>query len=155
MRIRPSRTEDQPALVELWERSVRATHRFLTNEDVLRLRPFVALELAKPTIAWWVLDSDAGLPLGFLGFANDSIEALFIDPDHVGVGAGKLLIAHAQSLAEGRELTVEVNEQNDAAVGFYTSQGFTVFDRSPTDSAGRPFPLLRMRRPAASQRRFS
>ena len=83
------------------------------------------------------------MPLGFLGFANDGIEALFID-----VGAGKLLIAHAQSLADGRALVVEVNEQNEAAVGFYASQGFVVFDRSPTDSAGCPFPLLRMRRPA-------
>jgi putative acetyltransferase len=148
MRIRRSRTEDQSALVELWERSVRATHRFLTHDDILNLRPFVALELAKPTISWWVLDSDDGLPLGFLGFANDSIEALFIDPDHVGAGAGKLLIAHAQSLAENRPLLVEVNEQNEAAAGFYASQGFVAFDRSPTDSAGRPFPLLRMRRAA-------
>ena len=148
MRIRPACTEDQSGLVELWERSVRATHRFLTPDDILNLRPFVALELAKPTISWWVLDSDDGLPLGFLGFANDSIEALFIDPDHVGAGAGKLLIAHAQALAENRPLLVEVNEQNEAAAGFYASQGFVVSDRSPTDSAGRPFPLLRMRRAA-------
>jgi putative acetyltransferase len=149
IRIRPARIEDQPALVELWERSVRATHRFLTNEDILNLRPFVARELANPAIGWWVLDSEADEgPFGFLGFAKDSIEGLFIDPAHTGVGSGKLLISHAQSLAEGRSLVVEVNEQNEAAVRFYESQGFVVFDRSPTDAAGRPFPLLRMRRPA-------
>lgn len=148
MRVRPARTEDQPALVALWERSVRATHRFLTNEDILNLRPLVAQELAKPPVGWWVLDSAVEMPLGFLGFANDAIEALFIDPDHTGAGAGKLLVAHAQSLADGRSLIVEVNEQNEAAVRFYASQGFVVFDRTPTDSAGRPFPLLRMRRPS-------
>lgn len=148
MRIRLSRTEDQSALVELWERSVRATHGFLTNDDILNLRPLVAQELAKPTVSWWVLESGSEVPLGFLGFANDAIEALFIDPNHVGAGAGKLLVAHAQSLAGGRALVVEVNEQNEAAAGFYAAQGFVVFDRSPTDSGGRPFPLLRMRRPS-------
>jgi putative acetyltransferase len=147
MRVRPARTEDQPALVALWERSVRATHHFLTNEDVLHLRPLVAQELATPTVNWWILDSAANVPLGFLGFANDAIEGLFIDPDHTGAGAGKLLVAHAQSLADGRSLIVEVNEQNEAAVRFYASQGFIVFERTPTDFAGRPFPLLRMRRP--------
>ena len=147
MHIRSARIEDQTVLVELWERSVRATHRFLTNDDILKLRPFVAQELAKSTVEWWVLASAAGVPLGFLGFANDAIEALFIDPDHIGAGAGKMLVAHAQSRADGRSLSVEVNEQNEAATRFYASQGFAVFDRTPTDSAGRPFPLLRMRRP--------
>jgi len=149
MRIRQARAEDQPVLVALWERSVRATHRFLTNDDILGLKPFVAQELAMPTVGWWVIVSAVDVPLGFLGFAHDAIEALFIDPDHTGAGAGKLLVAYAQSLADGRSLTVEVNEQNEAATRFYVSQGFAVFDRTPTDSAGRPFPLLRMRRPAA------
>lgn len=146
MPIRLARAEDRDVLVELWERSVRATHKFLTNDDVLKLKPFVALELQKPSVDWWVLDSDAGIPIGFIGFVHDTIEALFVDPAHTGGGAGKALIAHVQAMAEGRSLTVEVNEQNEAAAGFYTSQGFEVFDRSPTDSAGRPFPLLRMRR---------
>jgi putative acetyltransferase len=148
MPIRPARPDDHAALVALWERSVRATHHFLTNEDILSLRPLVAQQLAQPSIDWWVLASDADAPLGFLGFADDAIEALFIDPDHTGAGGGRRLVAHAQTLAQGRSLTVEVNEQNAAAVGFYAAQGFVVFDRSATDSAGRPFPLLRMRRPA-------
>jgi hypothetical protein len=44
---------------------VRATHRFLTNDDILNLRPFVAQELASPT-GWWVLDeADDHLPPRF------------------------------------------------------------------------------------------
>ncbi len=64
----------------LWERSVRATHHFLTELDVEALRPLVADELMSDRIDWWVLESATGLLLGFLGFANDSIEGLFIDP---------------------------------------------------------------------------
>ena len=50
--------------------------------------------------------------------------------------------------ARGGELTVEVNEQNPAACGFYEALGFVVIGRSPVDDDGRPFPLLHMRRPA-------
>lgn len=56
-------------------------------------------------------------------------------------------MAHAQTLAAGA-LAVDVNEQNEAALRFYVALGFAVVGRSPTDSGGRPFPLLHMRRPA-------
>ena len=114
----------------------------------MALRPLVAEELASDVFGWWVLESER-TPIGFLGVAGDTIEGLFVDPDHRGRGAGKALIAHAQHLAGGA-LAVDVNEQNDAARQFYESQGFVVIGRSATDSGGRPFPLLHMRRAAPS-----
>lgn len=145
MQIRPARAEDRERLLEVWERSVRATHHFLAESDIVALRPLVAQELASDAIDWWVLLSAAEGPIGFLGFANDTIEALFIDPDHHGQGGGKLLVAQAQRLAGGA-LAVDVNEQNEAGLRFYEALGFTVVERSPTDTAGRPFPLLHMKR---------
>jgi putative acetyltransferase len=56
-------------------------------------------------------------------------------------------VAHAQARRPGA-LTVDVNEQNPAAVGFYERLGFVVVGRSPRDGSGRPFPLLHLRRPA-------
>lgn len=147
MRVRPARADDRPAMLDLWERSVRATHHFLTESDIVGLRPFVADVLTKETLGWWVLASETDAPIGFLAFANDTIEALFMDPDHRGRGGGTLLIAHAEGLAT-RPLAVDVNEQNTAAVAFYSRAGFAVVGRSPVDSAGRPFPLLHMKRPA-------
>ena len=144
-RVRRAAPADHAAMVLLWERSVRATHHFLTEQDVESLRPLVADELASNTIDWWVLESAARPLLGFLGFANDTIEGLFIDPDHRGQGGGTTLVAHAQRLAE-RSLAVDVNEQNEDAVGFYAALGFSVMGRSPTDGNGRPFPLLHMTR---------
>lgn len=148
MRIRPARPDDLPALLALWERSVRASHDFLGEDDVVGLRPQVAEALALPSVGWWVLTVDPDTPAGFLGFADGAIEALFIDPEHFGAGGGRRLVAHAQTLAGERALTVEVNEQNRGAVAFYAALGFVAFDRTPVDSAGRPFPLLRMRRAA-------
>lgn len=145
-RVRRAQQTDHEVLVVLWERSVRATHHFLSDEDVEALRPIIADELASDGIDWWVLESASGTLLGFLGFGNDSIEGLFIDPDHRGQGGGSALVAHAQRLAAGSSLAVDVNEQNEAAVGFYAALGFSVVGRSPTDASGRPFPLLHMRR---------
>jgi putative acetyltransferase len=146
-RLRQARPADYHAMVGLWERSVRATHRFLTKQDVDVLRPLVADELASDSIDWWVLESTTGSLLGFLGRSRGTIEGLFIDPNHRGQGAGSTLVAHAQRLAGG-SLAVDVNEQNDDAVGFYASLGFSVVGRSPTDASGRPFPLLHMTRGA-------
>lgn len=147
VRVRPARADDRPRMLELWERSVRATHLFLEEEDVEKLRPLVADELETDSIDWWVLLSDESV-FGFLGFAQDAIEALFIDPGHHRQGGGTRLVSHAQSLAEGA-LAVEVNEQNQAALRFYEALGFSVVGRSPTDGGGRPFPIVHMRRSAS------
>lgn len=89
-------------------------------------------------------------PVAFLGFSPGVIEGLFVDPPHRGQGAGTLLVAHAQALAAG-PLRVDVNERNVPALGFYEALGFAVVGRSATDDAGRPFPILHMRRPAPDE----
>jgi len=145
MNIRQARPADRDQLLVIWERSVRATHHFLQDQDIVALRPQVAEALAADAVDWWVAATDEDAPIGFLGYTPDMIEALFIDPDHRGRGAGKQLVAQAQRLS-GSGLSVDVNEQNPQAVGFYQSVGFEVVGRSPTDHAGRPFPLLHLRR---------
>jgi putative acetyltransferase len=151
MHVRPAQVEDRERVLELWEHSVRATHHFLAESDVAALRPLVAEELTSDAIEWWVLLSEAEALVGFLGFARNAIEALFIHPDHLGQGGGKFLVAHAQSLSGGA-LAVDVNEQNEAALRFYEGLGFAVVGRSLTDGGGRPFPILHMTRAAAAPR---
>lgn len=141
--IRRANAGDREALLQLWERSVRATHDFLTDAAVVELRPFVARELADDATDWWVAELEGGPVAGFLGYTPGSVDGLFVDPACRGMGAGTALVAHAQQLASGA-LRVDVNEQNPAALGFYESLGFVVVGRSPNDGAGRPFPLLHM-----------
>jgi len=147
MHVRPAQVEDRGPLLELWERSVRATHHFLEESDIVALRPLVAEALTSDAIEWWVLTSAADSPIGFLGLANNTIDGLFIDPACQRRGGGTLLVAHAQSLRAGA-LAVDVHEQNDAARRFYEALGLSVVGRSPTDADGRPFPILHMERPA-------
>lgn len=134
------------ALVDLWECSVRATHDFLAEDDIAGLRPEVGpgiIGVAMLAVAW---DDDgaASAPCGFAGMQDGKLEMLFVAPEARGRGVGRALLAHAVE-RYGVE-TLDVNEQNPQAVGFYEHEGFVVERRSATDGAGRPFPLLHMRR---------
>ncbi len=59
-----------------------------------------------------------------------------------GCGVGRMLVKHALSMAP--ELTTNVNEQNEQAVGFYKKVGFKVTGRSEVDDLGKPYPLLNL-----------
>jgi putative acetyltransferase len=147
MHIRLHRQRERLELLELWERSVRATHAFLTDTDIAFYRPLVADFFASEGLELYVLTGEAEPPVGFLAVSGNAIEALFLDPTHRGRGAGRQLVDYAQRLRPGA-LTVDVNEQNPTARGFYETLGFRVVGRSPLDGTGRPFPLLHMRRDA-------
>ena len=148
-RIRPARAADAETMLALWERSVRATHEFLTDDDIVGLRPHVAQALGHDALELWVHADPRDTPIGFMGLAGNDVAALFLEPAARGRGGGRRLVKRAQAL-RGGELTVDVNEQNPAARGFYEALGFVVVGRSPLDGDGRPCPLLHMRRPAPS-----
>lgn len=68
---------------------------------------------------------------------------MFLAPEFQRCGGGRRLVQHARQLHG--ELTVDVNEQNQAACRFYEACGFVIIGRSELDSTCRPFPLLHMR----------
>ncbi|AIY40460.1 Acetyltransferase [Collimonas arenae] len=82
-----------------------------------------------------------------MGITEKNIDTLFVHAEGRGAGFGKALIQHAISLQP--ELTVDVNEQNSAARGFYLHMGFVQMGRSDLDSEGRPYPLLHLRSSAS------
>jgi len=151
MSIRPAAAAEGEQLVAIWLRSVRASHTFLTEQDIQGLLPFVRDELIAPVgLDLWVLVDDRDMPVGFAGLEGADVAALFLDPDQRRRGGGRLLIEHAQRL-HGR-LTVDVNEQNPEAVRFYEAMGFERVGRSANDGAGRPFPILHMQQAAIPDR---
>ncbi|EIV0763939.1 acetyltransferase, partial [Escherichia coli] len=91
----------------------------------------------------WVATNQDDQPLGFMFLHEGHLEALFVAGSARGLGVGKRLISHA--LALHPELSVDVNEQNQQAVGFYQHMGFQVSGRSDLDNQGRPYPLLHLR----------
>jgi len=144
MIIRQAIAADHPLLLDIWQRSVRATHHFLQASDIDALLPQLR-DVYLPAVELWVAVDAEDTPLGFIGLNEQHVEMLFIDPDLRGQGIGRALLDHARSSRD--TLSVDVNEQNPEAVGFYLHYGFVQTGRSPLDGEGRPFPLLHMSLP--------
>ena len=128
-------------LLSLWEASVRATHDFLSENDIKALSPQVAA--AFPQVELWGAKDDNRRLLGFVGVAQARVEMLFIAPESQGKGLGKKLLNFAVKSLGACEL--DVNEQNPKAIGFYKHLGFESFARSELDGQGNAFPLLHLR----------
>ena len=143
MDIRRAIPTDCEVLLDVWLRSVRATHTFVSEENIQSMIPRVRDYLASSEPEFWVLCDDSGVMRGFMGMSGSEMDSLFIAPEFQRRGAGRRLFLHAHALHG--ELTVDVNEQNVAARGFYEACGFVVEGRSEWDDQGRPYPLLHMR----------
>ena len=129
-------------MLGIWESSVRASHHFLTERDILRLMPQAEEALRQIETLWMV--KDVRRPIGFMGVQERKIEMLFLHPDYFRKGIGRMLVQKA--FDEQDVQYVDVNEQNPSAVKFYERMGFRVFCRDSIDDQGNPFPILRMER---------
>ena len=109
MKIREAKTCDDPTLLEIWLQSVKATHDFLSPEDIRFLLPLVR-DHALQELELWVLETDQNQLVGFMGLSGNQLEALFLLPEFFRCGGGRLLVEHARKLKGA--LTVDVNEAN-------------------------------------------
>ena len=128
-------------LLEVWESSVRATHLFLSDSEIKRIKKYVPQALNG--IAHLVIAEDeTGRPGAFMGIEDGTLEMLFISPEERGKGLGKRLIQYGIENYGVKRLAV--NEQNPQAKGFYKYMGFQVYKRTDLDALGNPYPLLYM-----------
>lgn len=130
-------------LLQVWERSVRASHDFLSASEIEQIKIYVPQALAKVPHLLVAVDEE-GRPLGFMGIADTSLEMLFLAPEAHGQGLGRRLLQFG--IAHHGVNTLTVNEQNPQALGFYEHMGFVVERRTELDEQGNPYPLLYMRR---------
>lgn len=143
---KPLRTITRPTpdnfdeLLQLWEASVRSTHHFLTEKDILFYRQLVPHYF--PAVELYIIRNRQGAIAAFMGLSDELIEMLFVHPQEQGKGFGKQLLSFA--IQEKRIRKVDVNEQNTEAFLFYQHIGFQVIARDDTDSSGKPFPILHL-----------
>ena len=130
------------SLMRIWESSVRATHLFLSEAEIQRIKTYVPLAL-KGVAHLVIAKSPSGHEIAFLGVENGRLEMLFLSPEVRGQGLGKQLLQYGIQHYGIREVTV--NEQNPQAVGFYAHMGFKTYKRTDHDEEGGPYPLLYMR----------
>jgi putative acetyltransferase len=139
--IFPIHPEDFPRMVEVWEASVRATHHFVSEADIQFFKPLVRDALPHVPALACVRDGSHQVA-GFIAVAHRKVEMLFIHPLARGQGAGGRLLMYAITMLGAT--TLDVNEQNEQAVGFYLHLGFEVVGRSELDGTGKPYPLLHL-----------
>ena len=139
VKISEYNSTDFSVLVEIWERSVRASHGFLDEKAIMEIKQALIPDYFPNVSLYVAYDQDR--IVGFIGLSDNRIEMLFIDGNMRGRGYGTALITFATGLGATE---VDVNEQNPDALKFYRANGFNIIGRSETDDAGRPYPILHM-----------
>lgn len=129
-------------LLEVWEDSVKATHLFLSSEEIEKIKEYVpqAIKEVKHLI---IMENENNVPIAFMGMNNSKLEMLFVKNSERGKGLGKQLLSYGIEKYNVNELAV--NEQNPNAKAFYEHLGFKVYKREELDEQGNPYPILYMK----------
>ncbi len=127
--------------MRIWESSVKATHSFLCDGEIEKIKPYVPQALKNVQNLIVAENADDSI-VAFLGVENRRIEMLFVAPERCSQGIGKSLINFAVNTLSADEVTV--NEQNLQAVGFYKRMDFETYKRTDLDEQGNAYPLLYM-----------
>lgn len=139
VQIRQANKADYLQIMAVWESAVKATHDFLKPEDFEFYKKIIPDFFSQVDL--YVLRSGEHI-FAFMGVAKDNLEMLFVTNEIRGQGYGKLLLKYA---IDNFHITkVDVNEQNQQAIGFYEKFGFKVVGRSEKDSMGKDYPILHM-----------
>lgn len=132
---------DREQILNIWEKSVLATHDFLKPTDFEEIKALVqTIDFNHLDVYCLKQNSEVA---GFIGVAEQKIEMLFFSPEYIGKGLGRKLTDFAFS--ELKADKVDVNEQNSKAVKFYEKLGFKTYERTDKDDQGKDYPLLRMK----------
>lgn len=129
-------------LLEVWEDSVKATHLFLSNEEINKIKEYVPQAL-KEVSHLVIIKNEKDIPIAFMGIEGTKLEMLFIKNSERGKGLGKQLLTYGIENHNVNELVV--NEQNPNAKAFYEHLGFRVYKRADLDEQGNHYPILYMR----------
>lgn len=128
-------------ILDVWEKSVLATHHFLKEDDFLEIKAMLqTFDFTQLDVSCLIKDDKM---VGFIGVHVQKIEMLFLSPDNIGKGYGQRMTAFAINNFHINK--VDVNEQNTSAKLFYEKMGFEVYDRTEFDDMGKNYPILKMK----------
>lgn len=66
-------------LIQLWEKSVRTTHHFLTEESIQFYKPLIRNHYL-PAVELFIIRNSHGKIAAFMGLSDELIEMLFVHP---------------------------------------------------------------------------
>lgn len=80
-------------LLEMWGSSVKATHLFLSGNEIEDIKKYVPQALKEiPHLI--IVEKENQIPVGFMGIVEQHLEMLFISDEERGKGLGKELLKY-------------------------------------------------------------
>lgn len=146
MTLRAAVDGDVERLLDVWYQASLIAHPFLTEEFLRSERTEIAehwLPLADTTVC----ELDGGV-VGFLALIGNEVGAIFVDPDHQGVGVGRALMDNAAAARPHLELSVF--EANHSGRRFYAAYGFEQVGAAVHAGTGQPELRLRYQRDSST-----
>lgn len=132
--VRECKTEDMNTVLSVWLTASIKAHDFISPD-------FWAGQVAAmrdgylPSAQVYVYERE-GQVVGFYALRQSTLSALFVAPDWQDKGIGRELLNHAK--AGQAALTLTVFKANEAAIGFYMSQGFKVASEQINSATSQP-----------------
>ncbi len=139
--IRRMNFEDVDSIVDIWfEASVKA-HRFMSREFWEEKRAAMH-DIYIPNSETWVVE-ERGRVVGFYSFVDETLAAIFVQPECQGQGLGERLLKHAKSRRNRIELSVYV--ENEPSYRFYCKHGFVLVREQLDENTGHSEYLMEWR----------
>lgn len=118
--IRHYKDDDLEDLLIAWEKASRVAHPFMNDAFIDQERENIP-NLYLPNADTWVACANQKV-IGFIALIGCEVGGFFVDPDHHGNGAGKMLMDKAQHLHG--DLVLDVFKENTLGRRFYDRYGF-------------------------------
>lgn len=128
-------------LIAVWDKSVRSSHHFLSEEDLMYYRSRI-MDTYFHAVELYVIRQPH--VVAFMGLSDEMVEMLFVLPSEKGKGYGSSLLNFAFTKKHIRK--IDVNEQNMEAYKFYLRKGCKVTDKDYTDAEGKPYPIIHLQK---------
>jgi putative acetyltransferase len=137
LRLRPYRSEDEDAAMELWRRTWQQAYPSI---DFAARLPWWGARWRDELVphATIVVAEHEGTLIGFVTIdASGYLDQLVVAPDRWGSELGELLLDEAKRRSPDR-ITLLVNLDNGRAIRFYERNGFVGAGQDVNPTSGRP-----------------
>ena len=108
MKLRIEITNGRVQRLHVWESSVRAMHRFLSDAEREKIREYVPRAI-RGTEHLILAETNFGEPIAFMRTENGRLEMLFVSPEERGKGIGEQLLRYGMRNYAIREVAVGMN----------------------------------------------